>query len=195
MDAISKLWYVRRVKYTLNKTDVVIVEALFDPLRPPFLTHQDISEHSTLEDLNSLPNSFHWSNEIDFPEFSASGESNRVNSPLLEQVAPSRSLDQGFPFEFASSMDFLRAGNLAKQHLATDPADNHVAMPSPSEGPLMSLSSEANIQAKQTALPSQLSAISTQPEQPPRNSEGKIACDHVDCNSKTLIFTNPRDWS
>jgi hypothetical protein len=168
----------------LSAADIVIIEAPFDPLGAPFLTHQDISEHPALEDLDPVPNSFEWSNDIDFTYFSASGENNGANGTLCEQVAPSRSLVQGFSSNIASSTDFLRAGSLVEQHPATAPADNHFTVPSPTEGSAMALSAGASAQAERTALPFQLSTTSTQPEPPPRNSHGEMICDHVDCNNK-----------
>jgi hypothetical protein len=152
-------------------------------------------EHSALEDLNSLPNSLERLNEIDFTYFSASGKGNRVNDTLFEQAAPSRSLDQGFLSNFASLTDFFWAGNLVEQHPATAPAGNHFVVPSPTEGSAMAFNTGASTQAEQTALPSQPSTTSTRPEQPSQNSGGEMICDHVNCNNKTPIFSNIRDWS
>ena len=184
-----------KVNSMFSTTDIAIAEAPFDPLAAPFLTNQGISNYSELEDLNSLPNSFEWWNEIDFTHFSASGKSKRSYDTVFEHVAPSRSLDQGFSLNFASSMDFLGAGTSVEQHQATFPADNHSAVPSPTNGSVVALTVGANTQAEQTASPSQASTISTRPEQPPRNSDGEMICDHIDCSDKNPIFTGIRDWS
>jgi hypothetical protein len=180
----------RSVRLTL-----LFAEAPFDPLAAPFLTNQSISSYSALEDLNSLPNFFQRSNEIDFTHFSASRKSKRSHDTVFEHVALSPSLNQGFSSNFASSIDFLGAGTSVEQHQATFPADNHSAVPSPTDGSMVALTARVNTQAEQTALPSQASTISTRPEQPPRNSDGEMICDHIDCSHKNLIFTNIRDWS
>jgi hypothetical protein len=174
-----------------------ILEALFNPLAAPLLQHQDISEQSALQDLHSSPNSLEWLNEMDLAGFSVS-DGNRAFDTLFEQVASSNSLDKEISSNFPPSAETFEAGSSTQQHSDVAHEDDHIAAPLPTQDSVMEYIAAAGTQAEQTALPPQVSTTatcSTQLEQAPRNSDGDIICDHVDCRNKTLAFANIRDWS
>ncbi|XTI96120.1 hypothetical protein V2W45_1072462 [Cenococcum geophilum] len=173
------------------------VLALFNPPAAPLLQYQDISEQSALQDLPSSPNSLEWLNEIDFADFSVS-DGNIAFDTLFEQVASPNSLDKEISSDFPPLVETFEAGSSTQQHSDVAHADDHIAAPLPTQDLLTVYIAGAGTQVEQTALPPQASTTatsSTQLEQAPRNSDGDIICDHVDCRNKTLVFANIRNWS
>jgi hypothetical protein len=145
------------------------------------------------EELNFPPNSFEWFDAAEFNQISPYRESNRALDTFSEQLAPSLP-DQQFSSNFASSIDFLGADTSVEQYPITAPGGKHFTAPLHDEDSVVGLTIGANPQAGHTA-PFQAPKTSSQPENLPQNFDGEMICDHLDCISKNLIFTNTRELS
>jgi hypothetical protein len=193
VDAISKLWYVRLIgQILLSMTDVLLADALFNPPGTPFSMNNGISSYLPLGGFDSLPDSSEWLNDVEFNQILPSKESD-IAFTFSEQLAPPF-LNEQFSSNFPSSIDVFGAGTSVEQFSVTASADKQSTVPLHNETSEIALDTGANTQAGQSASLPQAPTTS-QPKQPPQNSDDHMICGHLDCGSKGLIFTNTRDWS
>ena len=172
---------------------MMLAESSFEPLATLPLTSQGNSEYPVFEGLSSLPTPSEWLNAVDLNHCLSSGE--WPYDMGLEAVPIDQSLDQVLPSKFAPSIDFLGTRSSVEQYQAPFAAEDYFSVLSPAAGSSVAFPARPDIQPGPISPLSRASTIFTWPEQPQRNSNGEIICDHLNCSGKNTTFTSIRDWS